>query len=142
MGAFLLALIGMLFWGVAPIFGKMGMTRVQPAVGLYLRTLVAASLVLGWMIASGGFTALRGVPTRSWFWLTLEAICATLLGDLAYLGALKCGTASTVTLVLSAAPLITLVLSLVFLQERLHFAQILGAILVVIGLWLLNSSCR
>lgn len=142
MGAFLLALIGMVFWGLAPIFGKLGLGRVDPATGLYLRTLVAASLVMGWMLASGGFVTLREVPVRSWFWLTLEAICATLLGDLAYLSALKCGNAGAVSVILAAAPLLTIVLALVFLHERLSPTQMLGALLVLAGLFILNSSCH
>lgn len=142
MGAFLLALIGMIFWGVAPIFGKLGLGSVNPATGLYLRTLVAASLVLGWMLASGGFTVLQSVPVGSWFWLSLEAICATLLGDLAYLAALKCGNAGAVSVILAAAPMVTLVLALIFLRERINLPQLLGALLVLAGLWLISSSCH
>jgi transporter family protein len=94
------------------------------------------------MMVSGGFNALQSVPTPSWFWLTLEAICATVLGDLAYFAALKCGTAGTVSVILSAAPLITLLIALIFLQEKLNLLQICGVCLVVMGLWLLNSSCH
>lgn len=143
MGAFLLALIGMVFWGVAPIFGKLGLKRVDPTTGLYLRTLVAASLVVGWMMISGGFYSLQKVPVRSWFWITLEAICATLLGDLAYYGALKCGNTGAISVILAAAPILTVMLALFLFHERLNLPQMIGALLVVTGLIVMNmASCR
>lgn len=140
--ALLLALAGTLCWGIAPIFGKLGLARVDPATGLALRTLLAASLVIGWLLASGRFEQLRGVPSGSWLLLGIEAILATLVGDLAYYAALKWGSVSDVTLVMSAAPLVTLWTASVLLGEAVTVHRVAGALLIVGGVVLIGVQPR
>lgn len=134
----LVALFGALCWGIAPIFGKMGLARVDPIAGLCLRTLIASGIVAGWLLVSGGLRAMETVSSRAWLFIALEAVLATLVGDLAYYVALKCGGAAQVTLVMSTAPLFTLLIAVVYLQEATTWAQVIGAVLIVCGLFLVS----
>ncbi|MDI7247049.1 MAG: EamA family transporter [Bacillota bacterium] len=134
----LVALFGALCWGIAPIFGKIGLARVDPLAGLCLRTLIASGIVTGWLLVSGELRAMETVSSRAWLFIALEAILATLVGDLAYYAALKCGGAAQVTLVMSTAPLFTLIIAVVYLREVTTWAQVIGAVLIVCGLFLVS----
>lgn len=134
----LVALFGALCWGIAPIFGKMGLARVDPIAGICLRTLIASGIVAGWLLVSGGLQTMETVSSRAWLFIALEAVLATLVGDLAYYAALKWGGAAQVTLVMSTAPLFTLLIAVVYLQESTTWAQVIGAVLIVCGLFLVS----
>lgn len=124
----------MLCWGIAPIFGKLGLYQVEPAAVLCLRTLMAATLVLGYLAGTKTFFQLGQIPLGLWFFIGAEAILATLVGDLAYFAALKYGNINNVTLIMSTSPLVTIILSAIFLGESITKFQLVGALMIVGGL--------
>lgn len=130
------ALLGMLCWGLAPLFGKLGLYNINPVAALSLRTLIAASLVTGWLFASRGFGQVLQIPPPLWLFIAIESILATLLGDLAYFAALQRGNINEVTLILSCSPLVTMLLSYFFLGEMVTGCQVVGAALITAGLFL------
>ncbi|WP_347490676.1 EamA family transporter [Desulfoscipio sp. XC116] len=130
----LYAILGMLCWGLAPLFGKLGLYNVNPVTALSLRTIFAATLVMGWLIGSRGFHQFLQVPPIFWVFIGIEAILATLLGDLAYFAALKRGNINDVTLILSCSPIVTMLLSYCFFGEMITNFQLIGAAFISIGL--------
>lgn len=137
--ALFLAFLGMLCWGVAPLFGKYGLRGASPVTVLSVRTMVAAGLVLAWTLGFGDISQLRHVAaSRNLIFITTEALLATLVGDLAYFAALKHGNINQVTLVLAASPLVTIIAAYFILGEKLTLSQLLGAFLVVTGLFLVG----
>ncbi|MEG6586634.1 EamA family transporter [Dendrosporobacter sp. 1207_IL3150] len=138
--AIMFAVFGMLCWGVAPIFGKFGLQGVHPITALSLRTLLAATMVLGWVVCSRGYTDFLNVPFSFWIYIIIEAILATLVGDLAYFYALKYGNVNQVSLVMACAPIVTMLASFFILGENVSYKQILGASLITAGLALVCSE--
>lgn len=134
---FWIAFFGMVCWGIAPIFAKVGLNDVNPVAGLMLRTMLAAGLVGGWVGCSGGFEQLKGIPLQSWLLIGIEAVLATLVGDLAYYTALKDGDVSMVSIVMSSSPLITLICASLFLGEPLTSWRVLGACYIIFGMILI-----
>ena len=134
---FLLALLGMVCWGIAPVFAKIGLRNVDPLAGLVLRTIFAASVVSGWVIVSGSFTKISSIPVNSWWLIGVEALLATLVGDLAYYAAIKNGDVSIVTIIMSSSPLITILCAVLFLGEQITLMRIVGAGFVVLGIILI-----
>lgn len=134
---FFLALFGMVCWGIAPIFAKIGLKNVDPLSGLVLRTIIASSVVCGWVLMSGSFTKVSSIPANSWWLIAVEALLATLVGDLAYYAAIKKGDVSLVTIIMSSSPLITILCSVLFLGEHITLVRIIGAGLVMIGIVLI-----
>lgn len=132
-----LALFGMICWGIAPIFAKVGLKNVDPVSGLILRTIMASSVVCGWVLISGSFTKVSNIPANSWWLIAVEAMLATLVGDLAYYAAIKKGDVSLVTIIMSSSPLITILCSVLFLGEQITLMRILGAGFVVLGIVLI-----
>ncbi len=137
-----LALFGAVCWGVAPIFGKLGLQHTDPATGLAARTLVAASLMGAWTLASGRMAEVQQIPPRAWVMIAIEGLLGTVIGDLAYYASLKWGEAGEVSLVMAASPLVTLLFASVAVQEAITWTKLLGAALVVCGLLLLGWQER
>lgn len=133
----LLALFGMVCWGIAPIFAKLALKGIDPTAGLVLRTIFAASVVSGWVLLSGSFSKVSRIPASAWWLIGIEALLATLVGDLAYYAALKKGDVSLVTIIMSSSPLITILCSVLFLGEQMTMIRIIGAGLVVLGIILI-----
>jgi Predicted membrane protein len=133
----LLSLFGMICWGIAPIFAKVGLKNVDPMSGLILRTIMASSVVCGWVLVSGSFTKVSSIPANSWWLIAVEALLATLVGDLAYYAAIKKGDVSLVTIIMSSSPLVTILCSVLFLGEQITLIRIVGAGLVILGIVLI-----
>ena len=109
--AFLMATLAMLFWGLAPIFGKLGLSSVNPLVALTIRSLVISAILLVIAMGTGQWKSLLQVAPREVTFLALEGICAALLGQLAYYYALKLGDVSRVAPVVAAFPIVAMLLA-------------------------------
>ncbi len=133
----LLSLFGMICWGIAPVFAKAALKNTDPVAGLVLRTIFAASVVSGWVIISGNFSKVSSIPANTWWLIGIEALLATLVGDLAYYAALKKGDVSLVTIIMSSSPLITILCSVLFLGEQITLMRLIGATLVIAGIILI-----
>jgi transporter family protein len=134
---FLLALFGMICWGIAPIFAKVALKNIDPLSGLVLRTIFASSVVSGWVVLSGSFSKVTSIPASSWWLIAVEALLATLVGDLAYYAAIKKGDVSLVTIIMSSSPLITILCAVLFLGEQMTLIRLVGASLVILGIILI-----
>ena len=132
-----LALFGMVCWGIAPVFAKVALKNIDPVAGLVLRTIFAASVVSGWVLISGSFSKVSSIPASSWWLIGIEALLATLVGDLAYYAALKRGDVSLVTIIMSSSPLITILCSIIFFGEQITLMRLIGAGLVIAGIILI-----
>lgn len=132
-----IALFGMLCWGVAPIFLKLGLNNVNPLYALVLRTMIAAGLVSGWMLISGSYNQVKTIPFSACILLTCEAILATLIGDLAYYAAIKKGDISVVTVIMASSPLVTMLGATIFLGEHITAIKVIGASLIILGIILI-----
>lgn len=128
------ALMGVICLGLGPLFGKTIVQKVNPIAAFTLRTIIAAVFVTIWIISSGIYTGLEELPSVFWAVITIESLLAAVLGDMAYFYALKSGNINEVSIVMSCAPLITIIASCFFFDETVTSRQLTGAILVTAGL--------
>lgn len=135
---FLLALITMIFWGIAPIFGKIGLTKINPYMALAIRSFIIAIIMLIILLVRGDIKELVKVDLKSVTFIGLEGIFASLIGHFAYYYALKLGETSKVVPITSAFPLITLFLAILFLSEKITIFKGSGIILILAGIILLR----
>ena len=136
--AYFMAALAMLFWGLAPIFGKLGLASAPPLAALTIRSLVISAILLVIAAGTGQWKAMLQVPFREASFLALEGICAALLGQLAYYYALKFGDVSQVTPVVAAFPVVALLLAFAVLGEQITATKIVAAILITTGIVLLR----
>jgi len=140
LGLLVVTFFGAVCWGLAPIFGKLGLSNINPLDGLVARTIITLAFLLVWLIVTNGFHRLLIISSGDWFYLSLEAFLATLAGDLAYYAALKWGGAGISAVILSVSPVFTLALSNLVFDESFTHPQLLGIIMVAVGVLLVASG--
>ncbi|KYO66146.1 EamA family transporter [Thermovenabulum gondwanense] len=130
------ALLTAFFWGLAPIFGKMGLTKLPPLAALFIRTFsisiaVGICLLVSYM---GGYLPAFTLDKRTLIFIVLEGILASFLGHFAYFYALKEGNVSLVVPLSATYPLFALLFGILFLKESLALNKIVGALIVILGI--------
>jgi transporter family protein len=122
------------WWGVFGFLSKIGSTRVLPEQMLVLFILGMLPPVLAAYFCDG-----VGIETDR-----LGAICGVLigllggLGELAYFAAMRVGKASVVGPLTSLFPLLTVLLAILFLKERISAVQATGVLLALVSIFVLS----
>lgn len=133
---YLLAFIGMICWGIAPLFAKLGLKDVDPLTGLAVRTAFSLIIISSIMTINGSIFTLKSISSKALILLCVEAVFATIIGDLAYFAAIKKGDVSIVTIIMSSSPLVTILCATLFLGEPFTLPRTIGAVLIVIGIFI------
>jgi len=128
----------MIFWGAAPIFGKIGLTKINPYIALAIRSFIVALIMLIIISIRGDFRELIKVDLKSVAFIGLEGIFASLIGHFAYYYALKLGETSKIVPITSAFPLITVLIAIIFLSEKITLFKGSGILLIIAGIVLLR----
>jgi len=131
------SIIGMLCWGISPVFAKMGLQHINPLVGLSIRTIITTGLVFSWMMMNGSISQVRTISSGTFLLLGIEAALATVIGDLAYFAAVKRGSVSMVTTIMASSPLVTIIFATLFLGEVMTLKRFIGSCIVIIGIVLI-----
>lgn len=131
-------LLTIIFWGIAPIFAKVGLVKVEPIVGLAIRTFVISIILLVICLVTGKFASIGQVSMRDILFISAEGICASLLGHFAYYYSLKLGDVTKVSPLLAAYPVITVLAAILFLGEKLTWNKFAGLIIIIFGVILVK----
>lgn len=138
MGFYTFVLLTIIFWGIAPIFGKIGLVKVEPIVGLAIRTFIISIILLIFCLFTGKFSSFNQVTYKDALFLGAEGIFASLLGHLAYYYALKLGDVSKVSPLLAAYPAVTVLAAILFLGEKFTWNKFVGLIAIIAGVILVK----
>lgn len=138
MWVFIVALMAAICWGVAPIAAKLALQKVSPVIGMGVRSVIAAVMVTSWLVATGDYRTVPSVGARSFVWLLIEALLATVVGDALYFYALKHGHAGQISLIMASSPLVTLATAILLMGEPLSAVKLMGAALIIGGLILIG----
>ncbi len=146
MKAFILAASTALLWGIAPLFEKVGLAKIDPSLGVILRGLavfIGVIFAAAWIYRPGaqnnGFlAAINGVDKVAVLFIFAGGLIATLFGQMFFYRALKMGEASTIVPVAASYPVITFLLGTLFLGESFTLPKVFGLILVMSGVYFLR----
>jgi len=121
-----------LFAGLTAVLAKVGVKNVSSNLATLIRTIVIIVFI-------GAIVAFRGewknpflLEKRSLIFLVLSAI-ATGLSWLCYFRALQTGPASLVAPIDKLSLVFAVILSIMFLGERLNMYQLFGVFLITLG---------
>lgn len=134
---FFYALLAVLCLGLAPLFGKSALHNINPVTTLVIRTFIATGLVSLWLLVTKTHIGFTTISLSGWFMIGMEAILAAVLGELAYFYALEKGDVYEIAVLMSCAPLVTIILGNLFLSQPLSLRQFIGALIVTVGLIIL-----
>ena len=138
MNAFWWALIAAGIWGVVPILEKLGLSGVEPVVGLFYRCVgvVVGIVILSLFVLKP--SQIRSVDMRSALLLIAGGFLASFVAQIAFYNALKLGEVSRVVPISGSYPFLTFFLGIVLFGESLTPFKALGVLLVVAGIWVLK----
>ncbi len=124
-------MLSALFASLTAIFAKKGITGVDTNLATAIRTIII--LIMAWAIVFfRGGANVGGLTRQNWMFLVLSGL-ATGLSWIFYFKALQLGKVSQVAPVDKLSVALTIVLSMIFLNESLTLKTALGAAFIIIG---------
>jgi len=139
MKAYYFALMTAIVWGIVPIMEKIGLTKISPMAGIFIRScgvLVGIS-VLAMFNGEAIKVAMKADP-KTIFLLAGGGFMASILGQIFFYNALKIGDASKLVPIAGTYPLFAFLLGVIFLGEGLTMAKAGGVMFVILGLFMLR----
>ena len=132
----ILTFVALLSWGAWAVLSKVAGDALTPELSQALSTLGTLPLLVP--LALSKRAPLRGVSRRGLL-LALIGGVVTCLGNVAYYAALARGEkVATVVSLTALYPLVTVLLAVLVLRERLNRVQLLGLGLSLAAIWLFN----
>lgn len=130
----LFTLITLVTWGIWGIASKLATNSIPPKQALLFQCVgvMAFSVVV---LVMEGFKVQWNAPGFSWAFV---AGFSAFIGFLTYLAALEKGSTSVVVVVSALYPLVTILLSVIFLHERLNLRQGVGILLAIVAAVILS----
>jgi len=122
-------------WGVWGFMGKVA-TQHLPPQGVYLIGMLGYLPVAGFLLAAQGVK----IPWHPWGWgAAFGAGLSTAVGLFCFFRALALGKAALVVPLTAMYPVVTVVLSWLFLKESITLRHLAGVVLALVAVWLLSE---
>lgn len=131
------ALISMFFAGLTSVIAKMGLKNVSSETGLAVRTISVVIIVALNALIFQSAKDFRNLSTNDIIILSISGITAG-LSWVFYFRAVKLGDVSQVALIDKGSIVITVLLSLVILNEKFTWQTAVGGCLIIAGLLVLT----
>ena len=133
-----LLVITAILWGATPILEKIGFAKVDPLIGVTIRSMVVTVGLLIITFVMGKGKALIVVDGKGFLLFGASGVMAGLLAMWAYYTALKVGATSKIVPIAACYPLVTALLSVLILREGVTLPRVMGTALIVSGIWLVR----
>ena len=139
MKSFYLALATAFVWGIVPVIEKIGLSRLSPEAGIFVRCL-AVFLGAGalFVFKPHVISELTATPVQYILLIMVGGFTANFLGQLLFYHALKGGDVSRIVPIAGAYPLISFVTGILILGEKLTVGKSLGVGCIMAGIFLLK----
>ena len=131
---FVFALLTMLCWGFAPIFARLGLSKIELFTALAVRNTFLAIILLIAFFTSGESKNIFASNPKYLLLILIEATFAGLIGQYFYYKAVKVWEVSRVVPIVGAYPLVSFLIAFLFLAEQLTLYKVIGIVLVVSGI--------
>jgi len=136
----LAALGAAICWTVSAILYKEGLRSLKPISANILRLTSTSILLLICILAIGKIELLTSLPLNIAALATLSGIIGLGLGDTLYMISLKCIGVARAVPITCTYPLFTLLWTASLLNEPIGLQIVLGAVVIVFGIWLLSRE--
>jgi len=133
----LLSLLTILLWGGWGLESKLVVDRISPWLNTVLFSFGLIPPLI-WMLCSKNLRKVNGQGGKGAFYGLFTGILGGTGNIALYLALAKDGKASVVVPLVGLAPLITIVLALIVLKEKINRPQACGLLLALISIFLLS----
>jgi len=124
------------FAGMTAVLGKLGVRDVDSNLATALRTVVVLALAWAMVLVVGSQGTIGAIAGRTWLFLVLSGL-ATGASWLCYFRALQVGDVNKVVPVDKTSTVLTMILAVVVLGERLDILVVVAMILIGVGTFLM-----
>lgn len=138
----LFAAVALAGWGTGPLFDKLALRGLSAAAAVTMRSVFASVVLLGYGAISGSLQDIGRASITPVLFLLASTVLSPVIGNFAYLKALKEAEASRIVPITAAYPLVAATLAIIFLAERLTAPKVVGAVLIVAGIVLISGVGR
>lgn len=138
---FLWAVLAAISAALVIVLTKAGLKNVDSSLAFAIQSVLILTITWSVVLYQGNFTALKEIDKPAWIFL-LSAGLFTTLSTLFSYKALSMGPASYVVTIERTSLVIAIVLSVIFLKEKLTWQLIVGAGVMVAGAMLIALSDR
>lgn len=121
------------------VLTKLGLKNVDSSLAFAIQAVLILCITWGVVISQSSYTGLKDIDQKAWIVLIVAGIATTLSTLFSY-KALTMGPASFVTTVERTSLVFTIVLSVVFLKEKLSWQLVTGGVLILSGAILIAFS--
>lgn len=121
------------------VLTKAGLKNVDPSLAFALQAVLILAITWGVVFYQGNFSDWKEIESKAWILLLLAGICTTLSTLFSY-KALSMGPASYVATIERSSLVIAIVLSVVFLKEKITWQLVLGGSIMIAGAILIALS--
>lgn len=126
------ALVAALFSGLTSVFAKSGINKESSLLATFIRTIVITLFLFVVVLLKDNLNVIFSLDKKTIIFLILSGISNTLLW-ICYFKALDLGTVSKVTPIDKTSIILTLVLSSIFLHEKITIIKVLSIIFILTG---------
>lgn len=134
----ILLIVTAVLWGSTPILEKMGLAKVDPLVGVTIRSAIVTIGLFILTFLLGKEKELFSLDGKSILLFGASGMMAGLFGMWTYYMALKMEATSKIVPIAACYPLVTALLSVLILNEGLSVPRVIGTALIVSGIWLVK----
>ena len=136
--AWIFLALTIIFWGAAPILEKYGLRYTDEFTAVFIRSTAVFFVLLLTLTFTNKKQLLCKLSLKPVLIFTLSGILAGLLGMWTYFKFLKLNPSSKAVPLSATYPLITVMLSIVFLGETISWQRALGTVLIILGVILVK----
>ncbi|MEI7840521.1 MAG: EamA family transporter [Methylococcaceae bacterium] len=135
----LYAFVSMFFAGFTSVVAKQGLVGISAELGLTLRTVFVFVFVLLFGMSVISTSEISLLRKENFIWLGLSGV-TTALSWIFYYKALKLGDVATVALIDKGSVIVAVFLAWLILKEVITLRIILGASLMLLGLFVISKK--
>ena len=133
------AVLASLSAALVMVLTKLGLKNVDSSLAFAIQAVLILCITWAVVISQSSYTGLKDIDQKAWIVLIIAGIATTLSTLFSY-KALTMGPASLVTTIERTSLVFTIVLSVIFLKEKLSWQLVTGGVLILSGAILIAFS--
>ncbi len=137
-----LSFVAMFCWSIGTIIIAKNKLKINPYYAIGWQMLISAFILYFIALATKATVPLNTIPLKGWLVLAYLVIAGSLVSFVAFVYSMKKLPAAIFSLYAYFNPLVAMVVAAIVLKEKLTLNILWGAIVTLIGVFLVNYSIR
>jgi drug/metabolite transporter (DMT)-like permease len=138
-----LSIFSTITWSIGTIYTKnQTQTNVNPYFSMALQMIISGVTITSVLMASDIYVPLHSIKLEVYLGILYLTILGSILAYSCFLYALKNLPAEQVSIYAYINPIVAMILSNIFLGEKITTLLVVGSIIVLIGIYILNKAFR